>query len=307
MGRSNWELIHRGSVKEKYRVGPGEIAFVFSNRFSAFDIGPHPQTIPGKAQAVCACAVKSFQIARQVGVPTHFIEQVDDVTILLHGAQVITDHHLTTRDTNYVVPVEWISRFRVAGSIDRDFRQGRKKPTDYGFSTDIPPVLGTPFPYPVHQSTTKFERIDREISQEESRVMAGLSVRDVEEYWAMIDRLNGAIGLVASWAGFVHLDGKMECVMGPDRAKMIADVFGTQDEDRFCPVAQLEKGELVHYGKEYMRQLFIKNGLYKELNEARVAGKPDPSYPPLAPDEVEEITKRYVTFAELYAGVTIKV
>src|SRR3989344_4614374 len=138
MARLNWELIHRGSVKEKYRVEPGKLAFVFSDRFSAFDIGPHPQTIPGKAEAVCACAVRSFKIARQVGVPTHFIEQIDDVTILVKEAQVITDRPLSTQDTNYVVPVEWISRFRVAGSIDRDFREGRKMPTDYGFPTDNP-------------------------------------------------------------------------------------------------------------------------------------------------------------------------
>ena len=307
MARLNWELIHRGSVKEKYRVEPGKLAFVFSDRFSAFDIGPHPQTIPGKAEAVCACAVRSFKIARQVGVPTHFIEQIDDVTILVKEAQVITDRPLSTQDTNYVVPVEWISRFRVAGSIDRDFREGRKMPTDYGFPTDNPPRLGTPFPYPVHQSTTKFERLDREISHEEACAMAGLSPKDAEEYWAMIDRLNGAIGLAVAQTGYAHLDGKMECVMGPDRTKMIADVFGTPDEDRFCPVIELNQGQLVHYSKEHMRQLFIEKGFYKELTEARAAHKPEPPYPFLSAGEITVITNRYTTFAGIYTGVRIRV
>lgn len=301
------ELVHSGSVKEVYRKKAGLLAFQFTPYFSVFDVGRHPQAIPGKAEAVCACAVRSLEIAARVGVPTHFVEQMDETTILVREAQVITERKLTKTDTNFVVPLEFISRFRVAGSILRDFRARNKRPTNYGFPTDELPSQGTPFAWPIHQITTKFEHVDRELAYEESLALAGLIPQDLEEYWAMIDRLNGAIGLAFDEAGYVHLDGKMECVMGPGREKFIADVFGTPDEDRFCPAADLAQGIIVHYSKEHIRELFIESGYYAEVTAARKQQLPDPAYPYLNDGEIEEISRRYIAVAEAYAGVKITV
>lgn len=301
------QLMHTGSVKTVHRHGEGLLAFRFSSDFSAFDVGRHPQAILGKAEAVCACAVRSFEIAGKVGVPTHFVEQLDPVTILIKEAQIITGRSLTLQDADFVVPVEWISRFRVAGGIHRDFTAGSKKPTAYGFSTDDVPEVGTPFPYPVHQFTTKFEAVDRELSWEEACAMAGLSTQDAEEYWAMIDRLNGAIGLALTDAGYVHLDGKIECLMGPEREKMIADVFGTPDEDRFCPATELAEGIVVHYSKEHLREVLMAKGYYAEVIEARAREQPVPPYPRLTDEEIAEASRRYCAVSEAYAGVRIAV
>src|SRR3989344_5780846 len=151
---------HDGSVKTLHDFGYGTMAFRFTDRWSVFDVGPHHQAIPGKGKAVCDCAVQSFKIAASVGVPTHFLEQLDPVTIRVKKLEVITYRPLTQNDCNCVVPIEWIFRFRVAGSIDRAFRSnpgssGYKDPRHYGFATSGPPAVGTPFPWPVHQFTTK--------------------------------------------------------------------------------------------------------------------------------------------------------
>jgi len=175
-------FIRHGSAKNIYRVDDNSIAFRFTDHFSVFDIGRMPDEIPGKAAAVCACAVKSFRVAEEIGVPTHFLEQLDPLTVRVREAQIITDCDLTESDTSYVVPIEWIYRLRVAGSIDRDFRSKKKKPTDYGFPSDDPPAVGTPFPWPVHMSTTKFEVTDREIDEEEAGRMAGLSRKDMLQF-----------------------------------------------------------------------------------------------------------------------------
>jgi phosphoribosylaminoimidazole-succinocarboxamide synthase len=149
--------------------------------------------------------------------------------------------------------------------------------------------------------TTKFEKFDRELTEDNALHISGLVPRDGPQYWSMIDRLSGAIGLAMAESGFGLLDGKMECIMGTKRQKMIGDVFGTPDEDRPCLAAELEEGDVIHYSKEYIRQLLIKVGYCQQLQDARKTGQPDPPIPQLRPEEIEEVSNRYIVFAQSYA------
>jgi len=299
------ELIRSGSAKDIYRIDEKSIAFRFTDHFSVFDVGRSKDEIPGKARAVCACAVKSAQIAEKIGVPTNFIEQIDSATIRVHEARIIKDRYCDFSDENYLVPAECIYRLFVAGSIDRDFRSGKKKPEDYGLDEGAVPETGTPFPFPVHMFTTKFEKIDRDITDEQMCKMAGMTLKDRDQFWSMIDRITGAIGLELSGAGLSLVDGKFECIMGFGRKKIIGDVFGTPDEDRFCNASSLKQGKLEHYSKEYIRQHFISTGYYSELQTARQNNKPDPPLPKLPEEVVEEISRRYAAVANAYAQTKI--
>lgn len=296
------KLIRKGSAKDIYRVDKNTIAFRCTPYFSVFDVGRSGQEIPGKAEAICACAVKSFEIANAIGIPTHFVEQIDPTTIIVKEASIITDHFLTAEDENYVIPIEWISRLRVAGSIYRKFKSKEKGPEDYGLPAGKVPKEGTPFPYPVHNITTKFEKIDRDLNEDEAYTMSGITKKDANEYWSMIDRLNGAISLRLYEVGFVNLDGKMECLMGLNRKKMIGDIFGTPDEDRPCSLVDIQEGNVVHYSKEFIRQLFMSNGYYEQLIKARALGQDDPSIPMLSDEDVREASRRYAAVAEAYTG-----
>src|SRR4030042_2516036 len=295
------KFIRPGSAKDIFRVDSETIAFRFNDYFSVFDVGRSPYPIPGKGQALCACAVKSFEIANLIGVPTHFVERLDEVTIRVREANIITDRPLTLLDDNYVVPAEFIYRLFVAGSIYRDFRSGKKKPENYGLPAGKIPKTGTSFPFPVHMTTTKFEDVDRDMTIEEMCHMAGITLKDQYDYWAMIDRLTGAIGLTLAQNGFALVDGKMECLMGPGRQKYIGDVFGTPDEDRFCSLKDLQQGKVEHYSKEFLRQVFIKMGYYDKIQAARTAGQPDPPYPVLPEDIIGEVSVRYKAVAAAYA------
>ena len=303
-------LIREGSAKDLHQLtrsaNPGEdIAFRFTDWFSVFDVGRADYPIPGKGQAVCACAVKSFRIAEKIGVPTNFVEQLDDITIRVKRAQVITHRKLTLQDENYVVPAEFIYRLRVAGSIHRDFNSGKKKPENYGLPPGASPPIGTPFPYPIHHFTTKFEDVDRDITNEDVCALAGITTRDQEHYWSMIDRLTGAMALELANTGYVLVDGKMECLMGPGRTVMIGDVFGTQDEDRFCPRFPLDQGRAEHYSKECIRQLLIEMGYYEKLVAARNAGAEDLPIPRLPEEQIAEVSRRYKIIAHAYAGLKL--
>jgi phosphoribosylaminoimidazole-succinocarboxamide synthase len=298
------EFLRHGSAKDIYKVDGQTIAFRFTDHFSVFDVGRAPFTIPAKGLAVCACAVKSFELAKEIGVPTHFVEQLDPITIRVKEAQIITGRFLTDKDENYLVPVELIYRLFVAGSIDRAFQAGEKKPEDYGLEAGIIPKVGTPFPYPVHMTTTKFEKTDRDITTQEVCQMAGITIKDLSDYWSMIDRLTGAIGLELSRVGFMLLDGKMECIMGPGRQKMIGDVFGTPDEDR---PALIKNDKVIHFSKEYLRQHYIQMGYLNKLKVAHKAGKDDIPIPLLSKRNIQEVSQRYVAVAEAYSGKRLEV
>lgn len=297
-------LIKHGSAKDIYRVSEEDIAFRFTDHFSVFDVGRARQTIPDKDQAVCACAVKSFRIAEEIGVPTHFVEQMDEITIRVKEAQIIVGRNLTT-DQNYVVPAEWIYRLRVAGSILRDFQSDKKKPKNYGLPAGVIPPEGSPFPYPIHHSTTKFEDFDRDLTNAGVCKLSGITLDDQNQYWSMIDRLTGAIALQLASAGFALLDGKMEVLMGHGRVKLIGDVFGTPDEDRFVPLAKLRGGVVEHYSKEFVRQYLIGIGYKAKLDQARAAGKNDPPIPRLPDNILGEVSQRYKIVAEAYARVKL--
>lgn len=237
--------------------------------------------------------------------PTHFVEQLDRTTIRVKEAKIITGRNLSAMDENYVVPAEWIYRLRVAGSIDRDFHSGAKKPADYGLPAYAVPAVGTPFPYPVHQLTTKFEDFDRPLSDQEFWIMSGVSAGTQNHYWSMIDRLTGAMALELSRAGYGLMDGKMECLMGPGRTLMIGDVFGTPDEDRFCPLLDLKQGRVNHHSKEFIRKLLVENGYFQQLKQARANKQNDPPIPRLSDELIEEVARRYNCVARHYAGVSL--
>jgi phosphoribosylaminoimidazole-succinocarboxamide synthase len=292
------KFIRNGSSKDIYRVDKKTLAFRFNDYFSVFDVGRSRDTIPGKGEAICRCAIKSFEIAATIGVPTHFIEQIDKVTIRVQEAQIITNRPITEKDENYMVPIELIYRLKVAGSFDRDFRSGKKKPEDYGLPAGIIPEVGTPFPWPIRYRTTKFEHIDRELSDEEACTMSGITMKDLDEFWYMDLMLDGAITYAMKRAGFDDFDGKKELIMGPGRMKKFGDVFGTPDEDRPYKIIN---GEIVHYSKEFIRQIFIENGYYAKLKAARAKGRKDPAIPRLTKKQIAEIARRYQTFASAYS------
>lgn len=294
-----FKYLGSGSSKEIYRAGKGVLAFQFTDFFSVFDVGRSSYPIPGKGKSVCDCAVKGFEIAASIGVPTHFIKRVDDTTILVREVQIIRDRVMTPDDVNYLIPAEWISRFKNAGSLERKFKSGLEKPENYGLPAGIIPATGIPFPYPIHQLTTKLEKLDRDMSEDELCNIGGISRPTIAAAWSMIDRLDGALALQAQKAGYHVLDGKKELAMGPDRRLMVIDVYLTPDEDR---PAKIMDGTVEHHSKELLRQIFIEMGYKATLEEARKHNRLDPPIPQLTDEQLELVASRYIDFARAFVN-----
>ena len=300
-----FELIREGSAKNLLYIDDKDLAFRFLDWISVFDVGRCFE-IPGKAEAICSVVMKSAEVARTVGVSTAILEQIDEVTIRVRKASVIANRPINAQDTDCIIPAEWISRFRVAGSLLRKLKDGKVKPTEIGFPTDDIPVEGTPLPYPINHFTTKWEKTDREISHKEACELCGLTVEEEAHCWAMGNVLDGALASIWRQAGFVRLDRKYEYLrLGPNREIVIGDVFGTQDEDRPVDLLALKKGKVEHYSKEYVRQVLIANGYKAKLDTARDAGESDPPPPDLSEEELAEVSRRYRYFADAYCAVSI--
>ena len=97
--------IYVGSSRDVFRVNPGILEFKFTDTFSVFDVGIHHQQIPGKAEALCASAVRSFEIAERLGVETHFIEQVNSVAIRVREFRILEPMDMTVNMTDHILPL----------------------------------------------------------------------------------------------------------------------------------------------------------------------------------------------------------
>lgn len=298
---------YEGSVKTLHDMGDGTLAYRYKggNLWSAFDVGPHHQPIPGSDLAVCAAAVHAFKVAAAMGINTHFIEQLDDLTILIKKFELVKDRFLQRNERGVFLPLEFITRWYVSGRRWREFHGETKLPMAYGFSTNDLPDEGTAFPYPCHEWTTKWSPEDVEVTEAVARKMSAITIAEMHHIWAILDTLNGALNAVLAQVGLTRLDCKNEVGRDENGQFTVLDVFCTQHEDRIVRIADLKQGIIDHLSKEKPRQELIRLGFKKRLDAARAAKQPLPSYPDMDEDFLAKVGKEWDEVTELIKSVPI--
>jgi phosphoribosylaminoimidazole-succinocarboxamide synthase len=289
-------------VKEVYEVSPRELEFFFTDQISVFD-KVIPTQVPHKGETLCRTSAHWFQAVEDLGIRTHFLRLEGGNRMRVRRVQVISDYDkITSKTTNFLIPLEVIARYYVAGSFHDRVKEGRIRPEDAGFPRGHVPAYGEPLPSPFVEVTTKLEKVDRELTTKEALAISKLSQR---EYDAMVDavlkidsRVNGEV----KRRGLIHVDGKKEFAMDGDRQLMLVDTFGTADEDRFWDFPEYERGKQVELSKEFVRQYYRKIGYHQALMDARAAGKPEPDIPPLPDDVTKQVSDLYVSLFERLTG-----
>lgn len=293
-----------GSTRIAFPVEPGVIGFRYTNKWSVFDRGPSPQEIPGLGAARCACAVKSFGLARQRGVPTHFVRQADEMTIHVREFGVPGKEPLSGKVHGQVLNAEWIWRLLAYGSLLERLRRGERKPEDFGFAPGTVVTEGMPLPVMIKECTTKFEAVDRHLSNEQTRQIIGFSQEQWERAWRLVGRAQDAITIPYDKAGFMRPDGKMELGMNSSGTFFVVDVFGTPDEDR---IIDKETGEL--HCKDLLRNKLKGLPWKAELDRAKKTHLDDksawPPYPTLPDNFMHMVYERYAEVARRYASAAI--
>ncbi|MDQ1371395.1 MAG: phosphoribosylaminoimidazole-succinocarboxamide synthase [Candidatus Thermoplasmatota archaeon] len=295
------KMIRQGKVKDVYEVDAHTLEFVFSDKISVFD-KIIPSLIPHKGETLCRTSAFWFQVVRSCGIKTHFRELIPPNMMRVHKVQVLEPAKLTRKSNNFLVPLEVICRYYVAGSLWDRVRSGEIKPSKLGFKSNKEVKYGDELPEPFVEVTTKLEEFDRLLTKTEAMKMAAIST---DEYKMIINSALQIDERIADEVGkrdLIHVDGKKEFAFDENRELMVVDTFGTADEDRWWDETDYSKGEFVELSKELVRQYYREKGYYSKLTESRKQGKPEPKIPALPAARIKEVSDLYVDMFERITG-----
>ncbi|MEM0357914.1 MAG: phosphoribosylaminoimidazolesuccinocarboxamide synthase [Candidatus Bathyarchaeia archaeon] len=285
-----------GSVKDlevvkkptKTRMGIGR--FHFSDRYSVFDWGEMPDHIDGKGAALCLMGAYCFEKLEERGIKTHYRGLVDKRGKLVRFDELeeptnIMEFHLvnvykpkayvgedgklrydysiyTPKLKNFLIPLEIIYRNGLpeGSSVFKRLEQGLVTLEELGL--DHYPKPGERLAKPFFDVSTKFEESDRYITWREAQQLAGLADDEVQKIKEVLLRVDETITEIASKAGLVNEDGKIELAFDDKRRLMVADVVGTLDECRFT-----HQG--LHVSKEVARTYYRQTEWAKQVEQAK--------------------------------------
>ena len=307
-------------------LGRGQ--FVFSDRYSIFDWGAMPDTIPNKGAAIALTAAWTFEKLKERGIETHYRGMVgpegpvflselekpsDTMEVVLTRVLPVDDDYAryAEEDNNYVLPIEIIFRNglpkgssvfrRLAKASEEEKRTILSK---LGLTSE--PKPGDLLSLPLYEFTTKFEPSDRNITHEEARRISGLAEQVYSKLLEMAAEANLVVTVRAREVGLDHWDGKLEAAIY-NGAIFLVDVVGTSDENRFS-----YKG--VQISKELQRQWYKTNNpeWVAAVSEAKATAKENRELewrqfcefdPVNLPEEVIElISDAYMAFTNHYTG-----
>ena len=299
------KLIRQGKVKDVYEAGNHSLEFVFSDKISVFD-KIIPSLIPHKGETLCRTSAFWFQIARGCGIRTHFKEFIPPNRMRVQKVDVLPCSKIDRKTTNYLIPLEVISRHYVAGSLWDRLREGKIKPTKLGLKANNEVKYGDKLPEPYIEFTTKLEKVDRLLTKKEAVKIAGLTDKEYKELIKAALVIDDNIAEEVEKRDLIHVDGKKEYAFDEDRQLMIVDTFGTVDEDRWWDWEHYSKGQFVELSKENVRQHYRQLGYYDKLMEARRMGRPEPKIPALPESKINEISELYIDMLETITGESYK-
>ena len=296
------KFLRRGKVKEVYEVSPTELEFRFTNDISVFD--KHiPSEIPHKGETLARTAAHWFDLCRRLQVPHHFLRLAGPTAMRVKRVQVVPKPRtLGPKPRNYLVPLEFIVRYFVAGSLWDRVKAGKVRPADLGFPGGRTLAYGEKLPDPMFEVTTKLEPVDRLLDWPEALELSALDRAQMDGIRETILRIDAAMEAEIAPRGLLHVDGKKELAVDPAGTIMVVDTFGTADEDRFWDRDAFQRGRHVEFSKEFVRQHYRTTGYYDELAKARGAGAAEPPIPPLPPLLVDEVSRLYTTVFQRLTG-----
>ncbi|MGC8992039.1 MAG: phosphoribosylaminoimidazolesuccinocarboxamide synthase [Thermoplasmata archaeon] len=290
------ELVRKGKVKEVYALGEKELLFVFTDNISVFD-KIIPSKIPYKGASLARTSAHWFKIVSDMGIKTHFIELPEMNKMKVRRFQITMKGKKDGK--NFLIPLEFITRYYIAGSFHDRILKGKINPAEIGIKNV---KYGEPLPQPFFEVTTKFEEYDRPLSFEEAMEIGGLNREELDDIREKILKIDDVINKDVMKRGLLHVDGKKEWALDDEREPVLVDTFGTADEDRFWDLEEYKKGNFVELSKEFVRKYYKDIGYYDKLMKAREKGEKEPDIPPLPEDMVKKTSELYLMLYEKITG-----
>lgn len=300
------QLVRTGKVKHVYEVDEYTLEFLFTDKISVFD-KIIPSQIPFKGESLCRTAAFWFQVCRKAGVRTHFTELVPPNRMRVKRVEIISDYSkINAATTNYLIPLEVISRHYVAGSLYDRIKAKQIKPEDLGFPSHHEVKYGEKLPATYYETTTKLEKVDRPLDRKEALEISGLTEEEMDRMFEMVAKIDDLIASEVQERMLIHVDGKKEFAFDDRRQLMLIDTFGTADEDRWWDEDSYSSGQCLELSKEAVRQYYRSIGYYDALMRARKDGMEEPDIPPLPGPEVKKVSDLYIEMLERLTGESFR-
>lgn len=298
------KLLMKGKVKAAYDLGD-KLEFRFTDNISVFD-KVIPSLIPYKGETLCREGVYWFERASRMGIRNHFLEYRPPNGMIVKKVDIVNPEKISSNSRRHLIPLEFICRWYVAGSLHDRVKAGDVSPDALGFAPGHRVDYGEPLPEPFVEVSTKLEKTDRLLDKASALKLSGLSPSEYEDAREIVLCIDDDIRKSVEPRGLIHVDGKKELAFDDDRQIMVVDVYGTADEDRFWDKARYDQGEFVDLSKEYVRQYYRKTGYKDDLYAARSKGRAEPNIPGLPAEVIDQTSKIYVKLYEMITGESFK-
>ncbi|MEX0621501.1 MAG: phosphoribosylaminoimidazolesuccinocarboxamide synthase [Candidatus Woykebacteria bacterium] len=287
-----------GKVRSIFEFDGGLLLFVASDRISARDKVLRPG-IPGKGRVLNSMSTLFFQLTFGIA-PNHMVreEQLPPpsrqrLAELYEAYPWLSGRTMVVR-AGQVVPIEFIFRAHSTGSFYKAYTESggfEKGATVLGYYCPLGMKNGDPFPEPIFTPSTKAPAGEHDVNVTYEKAYEHL-LRETDLGVSKARRVlnwGQTRGLaLTTWGyryarehGFILADHKIEVVLVQGGVELIGDELFTPDSSRFLRLEDFERGNIVHYDKEPVRE---------ELDEMW-AGKSTP--PRLRQGAVEETAQRY--------------
>jgi phosphoribosylaminoimidazole-succinocarboxamide synthase len=279
--RLDLPLVHKGKVRELYRLDDDRLLMVATDSISAFDF-VLANTIPDKGEILNRLTLWWFSRVTDL-VANHVLST--EVPAPVRGRAVICERL-------EMIPVECVARGYLTGSGWIEYQQ-----TGEVCGIPLPPGLvdGSRLPEPIFTPATKAQlgEHDENVAQHVVEDMVGYDVAHAIRDLTLAVYVRAEA--MAAERGILLADTKLEFGRRADGTIVLADEVLTPDSSRFWDAATWQPGgRLDSYDKQYVR-----NWLLDDSGWDRSSG----DAPPPLPEEVVMATReRYVSAYEQLTG-----
>lgn len=234
-------FIGRGKAKDIYQRPNGDIVFVFTDRVTAFD-GIKKAEYNDKGAICCKLSCFWFEKLQAEGIKTHFKEYVPPNMLVAEDVSIL--------------PVEVIARNFLYGSLWKRYKKGEADINSDFIASQGEKREGMPLAKSYVEFTTKFERVDRPITEDELVEKGWMTEREIEHLRSETRRVGDIMSSYLSQKGIILADFKLEYGRRKEGGDIIlADEVGTPDVCRFWDKEAYERrSEILSLDKDVFRQ-----------------------------------------------------
>lgn len=243
-------LLHRGKVRDLYRVDDQRLLMITTDRISAFDV-ILPTPVAGKGAILTEIAKFWFNQTEHL-IPNHLLDDQNLDAIIPDPEQrkQLTAHCMLVADVR-PLPIEAVVRGYLIGSGFKDYQQ-----TGQVCGIDLPAGLqmAEQLPEPIFTPATKAAVGDHDENISFAEVVTAIGKPLAEKVRSVSLALYQFAAELAAQRGIIIADTKFEFGLDAEDNLILIDEALTPDSSRFWPADQYQPGSSPpSFDKQYIR------------------------------------------------------